>query len=198
MEGLKISWSEDIPEGQGATGTAIRSGVPSIVQDTMTDPAYAPWREKGLHFGIRSSVSVPFGQKDKVIGALHVYAVRPHAFGPKEIGVFSQLGRDIAFAISIEEERVRLEAAERARSAAEAELQRVARISTIGEFTASIAHELNQPLTAIAANCNASLRWLEKEPAELDEARASNSAHRQRRPSCEWRDKPYGSLAQEG
>lgn len=183
MEGLKISWSEDIPEGQGATGTAIRSGVPSIVQDTMTDPAYAPWREKGLHFGIRSSVSVPFEQKDKIIGALNVYAVRPHAFGPKEIGVFSQLGRDIAFAISIEEERVRLEAAERARSAAEAELQRVARISTIGEFTASIAHELNQPLTAIAANCNASLRWLEKEPAELDEARASirrtvSDAHR--------------------
>ena len=97
MEGLKISWSEDVLEGQGATGTAIRSGVPSIVQDTMIDPAYAPWREKGLRFGIRSCVCVPFEQKDKVIGALNVYAVRFHAFGPREIGVFSQLGRDIAF-----------------------------------------------------------------------------------------------------
>ena len=132
MEGLKISWSEDAPEGAGATGTAIRSGMPSIVQDTMIDPAYAPWRERGLRFGIRSCVCVPFEQKDKVIGALNVYAVRSHAFGPKEIGVFSQLGRDIAFAISMEEERIRLEAAERARSVAEefardaqAELQRV-------------------------------------------------------------------------
>ena len=48
-----------------------------------------------------------------------------------------------------------------------------ARISTIGEFTASIAHELNQPLAAIVTNCNASLRWLAKDPLELDEARAA-------------------------
>ena len=180
MEGLKLSWSEDVPEGQGATGTAIRSGLPSIVQDTMIDPGYAPWRERGLRFGLWSAVCVPLEQKDKVIGTLNVYAVRSHAFGPKEIGVFSQLAREIAFAISMEEERIRLEAAERAQSAAEdsardaqAELQRVARISTIGEFTASIAHELNQPLAAIVTNGNASLRWLKKEPLELDEARAA-------------------------
>ena len=180
MEGLKLSWSEDVPEGQGATGTAIRSGLPSIVQDTVIDPGYAPWRERGLRFGLRSAVCVPLEQKDKVIGTLNVYAVRSHAFGPKEIGVFSQLAREIAFAISMEEERIRLEAAERAQSVAEefardaqAELQRVARISTIGEFTASIAHELNQPLAAIVTNGNASLRWLKKEPLELDEARAA-------------------------
>ncbi len=40
------------------------------------------------------------------------------------------------------------------------QLARVARASTMGELTASIAHEVNQPLTAIINNGNACLRWL--------------------------------------
>ena len=40
------------------------------------------------------------------------------------------------------------------------ELAHVTRVTTLGEMTASIAHEVNQPLTAVIANANASLRWL--------------------------------------
>jgi PAS domain S-box-containing protein len=47
-----------------------------------------------------------------------------------------------------------------------------ARVSTLGELTASIAHELNQPLGAIAVNCNASLRWLDRPEPDLDEVHA--------------------------
>ena len=56
---------------------------------------------------------------------------------------------------------------------AQAELAHVTRLSTLGEFAASIAHEINQPLTAIVANGNACLRWLDEKPANLDEARES-------------------------
>jgi signal transduction histidine kinase len=42
---------------------------------------------------------------------------------------------------------------------------------TIGELTASVAHEVNQPLGAIITNGNACLRWLAREPPQLDEAR---------------------------
>jgi len=41
----------------------------------------------------------------------------------------------------------------------------------LGEMTASIAHEVNQPLTAVIANANASLRWLAAATPNLDEAR---------------------------
>lgn len=49
------------------------------------------------------------------------------------------------------------------------ELARVTRIMTIGEFTASIAHEINQPLEAIVANGEAALNWLRRDPPALDE-----------------------------
>ena len=54
---------------------------------------------------------------------------------------------------------------------AQAELARVARLTTMGELVASIAHEINQPLAAIATNADACLRWLNRETPDLDEAR---------------------------
>jgi two-component system sensor histidine kinase/response regulator len=50
------------------------------------------------------------------------------------------------------------------------ELTRVARIAAMGELTASIAHEINQPLTAVATNASAALRWLAVRPPNLAEA----------------------------
>jgi two-component system, LuxR family, sensor kinase FixL len=54
---------------------------------------------------------------------------------------------------------------------AEAELAHVNRVMTLGELTASIAHEINQPLAGIVANGAACLRWLDRKPPELGEAR---------------------------
>jgi two-component system sensor kinase FixL len=58
--------------------------------------------------------------------------------------------------------------AESALSQAQLELARVARITTLGELTASIAHEVNQPLTAIVADSNAALNWLARETPDLE------------------------------
>ena len=52
-----------------------------------------------------------------------------------------------------------------------AALTRVARIATMGELTASIAHEINQPLAAVVTNASASLHWLAIQPPDLAEAR---------------------------
>jgi C4-dicarboxylate-specific signal transduction histidine kinase len=53
------------------------------------------------------------------------------------------------------------------------ELARVVRITTIGELTASIAHEVNQPLAAVVANADACVAWLGRESPNLAEARAA-------------------------
>ncbi|HEX3249496.1 MAG TPA: PAS domain S-box protein [Pyrinomonadaceae bacterium] len=55
----------------------------------------------------------------------------------------------------------------------QAELAHMNRLMTVGELTASIAHELNQPLAAIAWNANAALRWLALDPPNLVKARDS-------------------------
>ncbi|MGH7930661.1 MAG: PAS domain-containing sensor histidine kinase, partial [Candidatus Binatia bacterium] len=52
-----------------------------------------------------------------------------------------------------------------------AELAHVARVSIMGELAASLAHELNQPLTAILSNAQAALRFLGSKPAQLEEVR---------------------------
>jgi C4-dicarboxylate-specific signal transduction histidine kinase len=54
-----------------------------------------------------------------------------------------------------------------------AELARAARITTIGELTASIAHEVNQPLAAVVANADACVAWLSRETPDLFEARSA-------------------------
>jgi PAS domain S-box-containing protein len=61
--------------------------------------------------------------------------------------------------------------AEEALHKAQAELAHVTRVTTMSALTASIAHEVNQPLGAIVTNANAALRWLAHEPPELGEAR---------------------------
>ncbi len=56
---------------------------------------------------------------------------------------------------------------------AQAELSHVTRVTTLGELTASIAHEVNQPLAAVITNADSSLRWLGREQPNLGEARSA-------------------------
>jgi PAS domain S-box-containing protein len=56
---------------------------------------------------------------------------------------------------------------------AQVELAHVTRMTTLGELTASIAHEVNQPLAALLANAEACQLWLDRETPDLDGARRS-------------------------
>jgi C4-dicarboxylate-specific signal transduction histidine kinase len=63
--------------------------------------------------------------------------------------------------------------AEEALRHTQAALAHLSRIMTMGELTASIAHEVNQPLAAVVTNGNACLRWLARTEPDLAEARAA-------------------------
>jgi PAS domain S-box-containing protein len=67
-----------------------------------------------------------------------------------------------------ETERVRANAA---MHKARAELERVARLTTMGELAASVAHEISQPLAAVVVSGNAGLRWLAHAPPNVEETR---------------------------
>ncbi len=68
---------------------------------------------------------------------------------------------------------IRADQAEEALRKAQAELAHVTRVTTLGELTASIAHEINQPLAAVIANADACLSWLQRNPPDLNAARRS-------------------------
>jgi C4-dicarboxylate-specific signal transduction histidine kinase len=66
---------------------------------------------------------------------------------------------------------LKIKSAEASARDARSQIAHVGRLSILGELSASIAHEVNQPLSAVVANANASLLWLEHAPPNLEEAR---------------------------
>ena len=90
---------------------------------------------------------------------------------------FAKITRDITERVraarELEEARIGLvqSRAEEALRRAQIELAHVARVTTLGELTASIAHEINQPLTGIIAHAGTALRWLAAQPPDLEEVR---------------------------
>jgi PAS domain S-box-containing protein len=75
----------------------------------------------------------------------------------------------VAFVLDLTERR----RAEAELQQARTELARVSRVTTLGELTAAIAHEINQPLTGLVSSGNACLRWLAAEAPNLEAARRS-------------------------
>jgi len=65
--------------------------------------------------------------------------------------------------------------AEEALRQAQADLARVNRVTTMGEFTASLAHEVNQPIAAALTDARTCLRWLTREQPDVEEAREASS-----------------------
>ena len=90
---------------------------------------------------------------------------------------FAKITRDVTERVqaarALEEARIGLvqSRAEEALRRVQAELAHVARVTTMGELTASIAHEVNQPIAAAMLNAQAALRWLAAQPPDLDEAK---------------------------
>lgn len=74
-------------------------------------------------------------------------------------------GNVLVFVVDITERRQ----AQDAVLQAQAELAHAARVATLGELTASIAHEVNQPLMAVVTNGEAALRWLRRDKPDLQE-----------------------------
>ena len=73
---------------------------------------------------------------------------------------------------------VRANKAERALQDVRMELARVSRITSLGALTASIAHEINQPIASVIMDASAGLRWLDAEPPNLQEVREALDAIR--------------------
>jgi PAS domain S-box-containing protein len=103
-------------------------------------------------------------------GTVFPVEVRVHQFQQGDRRFHLSLARDIS-------ERRRAENALRekddALQTARTELARVSRLTTLGELTASIAHEVSQPLGAMIASAAAGARWLASDPPDMAEARSA-------------------------
>ena len=97
------------------------------------------------------------------------YSLRVNIDRKDEIGQLALAFNTMLEELAAARER---ETSEQARTVTmQAELERAARFTAMGELAASIAHEINQPLAAIVNNASAGLRWLNNRPPNLDEVR---------------------------
>lgn len=107
IENAKLTWADSTERGLGPTGKAVRSGEITYVQDFMTDPQMAPWRESAIQHGLRSSIVLPLkDETTKVFGVLQIYSTQSTAFTQDEIRLLEELASDLAFGITVIRNRI--------------------------------------------------------------------------------------------
>jgi len=118
------------------------------------------WRDTEWH------ISAPIQVQGKEVGTAEVRYVRRHAFRPEEHALLESVALRLGHYIERAEAQQHLESKE-------AELRKrllhLTRVTTVGEMASSIAHEVNQPLTAISTYAQACRRMMEADDISREE-----------------------------
>jgi C4-dicarboxylate-specific signal transduction histidine kinase len=131
----------------------VRTRECVVLDDAAADNPFSTDRYI-LERHARSVLCVPLINQAKLIGIMYLENnLTPHVFTPARITGLKLLASQAAISLDWKK-------AEQALQMTQGELARVSRLTTMGELAASIAHEVNQPLTAVTNNSNACLRLL--------------------------------------
>jgi GAF domain-containing protein len=114
--------------------------------------------------GIRTSLLVPMLKNDELIGLLAIGRQRLERFTEKEIELVTDFAAQAAIALEIIRRERQLREVQMG-------LAHANRVATMGQLTATIAHELKQPVAAARTEASAALRWLDKTPPDMAEVR---------------------------
>lgn len=95
---LNIDMSDEALSN-GPSGKALKSGKPFVSMDIENNGKMAPWREKALKHGIRSSIALPLIVFGKVYGIFNLYSGEVGHFDKDEIKLLNELADNISFKI---------------------------------------------------------------------------------------------------
>jgi diguanylate cyclase (GGDEF)-like protein/PAS domain S-box-containing protein len=98
LDKANVTWDNTV-QGQGATGTAIRTAVTTIIQDFQKNPKAAPWHESAFKRNYQSSIALPLFVNKQILGALSIYSTDPRAFAKEEVALLEVLANDLSFGI---------------------------------------------------------------------------------------------------
>jgi C4-dicarboxylate-specific signal transduction histidine kinase len=167
---------EDLPVGPdvGPCGTAASLREQVVVADLAVDPRWQglAWCAAVIGSGLRSAWSTPIlSRSGAVLGTFAMWHEQPGAPTALDQTIIEQFTHIASIAIERSQREADLQRSEAALDEVRSELARVARMTTFGALTASIAHEVNQPLAGIVTNASTSLRMLAADPPDVEGAR---------------------------
>lgn len=160
-DGKLVDVNQYACESLGYTREELLGMTPRDFVDPNEDPASFRSIGERLMAGEVFGFESRFRRKDGTVFPVDV-RVRPFWQGGQHLNL--AIVRDITERKQAEQERERLRELE-------AELAHINRVNVIGEMTASIAHEINQPLSGVVSNGEACLLWLAADSPNLEEAR---------------------------
>lgn len=100
LEGLRVVTHDDVPEGRGPIGTAIRENRAVLVDDIGRNTLMAPWRARARQFGLNYAAAFPVRLSGRVAGAFTVYAPQAGFFDENELSLLTQVSDEISYALT--------------------------------------------------------------------------------------------------
>jgi PAS domain S-box-containing protein len=156
----------------GSCGTAMYRREPVVVTDILEDPLWESYRGVADPYGLRACWSTPIlAHSGKALGSFAMYYREPRSPSSAETRALEMATHLAGIAI---ERRLAREERERLRQA-QADLAHINRVTTMGELTASLAHEIKQPISAAVTDARTCLRWLGRDEPDVSEARETAS-----------------------
>lgn len=162
-DGTAGYWNQRLIDYTGLTAEQLKQGGGEALHPDDRDRVGKAWRRAWAE-------GTPYEQEQRIRGADGRY----RRFECRAVPVPDERGQLIEWFGTDTDVEDRRRAQEKLQNA-QAELAHVTRLTTLGELSASIAHELNQPLGAVLVNGYACLRWLNRSEPNLDEARAAGT-----------------------
>jgi signal transduction histidine kinase len=159
------------PVSEGApSARMVKTRSPVHIADLAADQAYLR-RVPGLvalveQIGVRSYLLVPMLKDDELVGGITIVRAHVQPFTDKQIELVTAFAAQATIALEITRR-------ERQLRQVQTELAHATRVVAMGPLTSSLAHELRQPLCAVTANADAILRWLTREPSQIENATQS-------------------------
>jgi C4-dicarboxylate-specific signal transduction histidine kinase len=156
----------------GSCGTAMYRRQPVVVVDVLQDPLWEEYRDLAERYGLRACWSTPIlTHSGKALGSFAMYYREPRTPGPSETRALEMATHLAGIAI---ERKLAGEERERLRQV-QADLAHINRVTTMGELTASISHEIKQPMAAAVIDARTCSRWLGGDNPDIAEAREAAS-----------------------